>query len=296
MGTRTDDIDIRSWPKKERQAYAREIAAIKREELRMRKRRNKITLVLSLSLAGVTVLALAALALYGQYREMLAGPANMGSDGLILTSDGTTVSAVSSARIEPDGTPDATTVADYSDATYMALYLDYSSADSAAFINANAAQIEEWLTAGYVTLEVHPVATAGNTYSERAANAVACVADADPDSFLTVSDALFAAYSADGLSNDEILATVSAAGITDTDVLDCVSGDRFAHWVTTASARAHDSIPNADVGSAASVPVVVVDQTTYTGAFDDADAFYTFITEMYADDTTDDVTTEESGE
>jgi hypothetical protein len=292
MPSRSTDIDVSTWPKKERQAYAREIAAIRREELRMRKRRNRVILILSLSTGALVVLGLAALTLYGQYRETLAGPENMASDGLLLTSDGTTVSAVSTDRIEADGTPDATAVADYSDATYIALYVDYSSADSATFITTNAAQIEEWLTAGYIALEVHPIATAGDHYSERAANAAACVADYDPDNFLAVNDALFAAYTPDGLSDDQILATVSDAGITDTDALNCVSGDRYATWVTQASARAYDEIPNADVGSVASAPLVVVDRTSYTGALDDAEAFYTFISDMYADDTSTDDTGE----
>jgi hypothetical protein len=286
MPSRSPDIDVSSWPKKERQAYAREIAAIRREELRLRKRRNRVILILSLGTGALVVLGLATLTLYGQYRETLAGPNNMASDGLLLTSDGTTVSAVSTDRIEADGTPDATAVANYADATYIALYVDYSSADSATFITTNAAQIEEWLTAGYIALEVHPIATAGDAYSERAANAAACVANYDPDSFLAVNDALFAAYTADGLDNDQILATVSDAGITDTDVLNCVSGNRYATWVTQSSARAYEEIPNADVGSVASAPLVVVDRTSYTGALDDAEAFYTFISDMYADDTT----------
>jgi hypothetical protein len=295
MPTSSHDIDTRSWPKKERIAYAREIAAIRREELRMRKRRNRMLRVAAICTVTLVILGSAGLALYNQWKQGFAGPLNMLSDGILLTSDGTTVTPTSTARIEPDADPVATDISSYADTTtYIALYVDYDDADSATFMTTNAEQIGSWLTSAYIALEVHPIAASGSDYSERAANAAACVANGAPDSFIAVNDALFTAAAEDGfdgLSNDELSALISTAGVTDTDVLSCVTGNTFANWVAAETARAQAAIPNADVTAATTLPTILVDQTSYTGAFDDADAFTDFISSLYATD--DDATTDD---
>jgi hypothetical protein len=277
-------VDMSSFTKKERIAFAREIAAMKREEARARRRRNRILLIAGVTVGVLVIAGLAGLALWNSYRETLAGPANMMSDGIVLTSDGTTVSAVSSARIEPGATPVATDPSTYSSTTYMVLYLDYGSKDSQALWTADAEQVESWLSSGYIALEVHPVAS-GSAFSRLAANAAACVADGTPDSFLAVHDALVTAGASNDTSArtaDGVLGAVSNAGVTDSDVLDCVRNDRFAAWVTAASDRAATAIPNADVASAATLPTLIVDGTTYTGATDDPQGLLDFIDQLYA--------------
>jgi len=301
MPTSPHDIDTRSWPKKERIAYARELAAIRREELRLQKKRNRILRIIALCTVAVVILGAAGLALYNQWKQGFAGPLNMLSDGLLLTSDGTTVTPTATDRIEPDADPVATDISSYADTTtYVALYVDYADADSATFMTTNAAQIEEWLTSAYIALEVHPIASTSSDYSERAANAAACVANGAPDSFLAVSDALFAASADEDVEG--LSALVSTAGVTDTDVLACVADNRFANWVSASTERAQTAIPNADVAAVTTSPTVLVDQTSYTGALDDADAFVDFISSLYPaeedateDDATDDSVTEDEG-
>lgn len=294
-------IDTSSFTKKERIAFAREMAAMKREEARARRRRNRALLIVGLILFVLVMGGLAGWALWARHEETLAGPKDMLSDGIVFTGDGSTVSAVTTARIEPGGSPIATNPDTYSSYPYMAFYLDFGNADSQTFWATNEEQLTSWLTSGYIALEVHPVAASGQ-FSKLAANAAACVADGAPDSFLTVATALFDAGSSDDSSArtaSGVLGAVSNAGITDQDVLDCVSGDRFASWVTASTARAKASIPNGgDVKNAKSLPVLLVDGSAYTGAKDDADAFTEFISELYASEqsTTDGSTDGSSGD
>lgn len=299
MARRTAPLDLTGFTKKERIAFAREIAAMKREEAAALRRRNKALLITGLSFATVVVLGLAALTLYGQYRETLAGPTNMASDGVLFTGDGTTVTAVTTDRIEPDAEPAATTMATYTtSASYMAFYLDIADADSRAFWTANSEQVQSWLLSGYVALEIHPIASS-SSFSKLAANAIACVADGDPDNTIAVLSALVTTASADGfttLDADGVLGVVSTAGVSDADVQSCVSKNRFASWVTASTARAKKSIPNADVAKLASTPTALVDGNSYTGDVTDADAFYTFITSLYPADDSTDTGTDESTE
>jgi hypothetical protein len=162
-------------------------------------------------------------------------------------------------------------------------YLEYGDADSATFDTTNASNLQGWAQAGYVSLEIHPVALSDDDndgYSTRAANTIACVADTLPDGVAPVHNALIAAQAdldADGLSNDELVALVTETGIEDETINGCIRGASFADWVSEATARAQASVPNSDTSPLTTVPLILVDQVAWTGALDDAEAFAQFI-------------------
>jgi hypothetical protein len=219
-------------PKKDRKALARELARLERERQARRRRRNRR---LGWAGAGTAVVAagvVAALAVQASVRAGQVGPQNMLSDGVVLTGDGSAVAASRTGALDPGASPVPTVVDRSSGVLDLVLYLDYRSPEAQTFWSANSASVEQWVTAGYATLEIHPLALldgatvrtgAGATpsasataspapsaaptaddsllgtmqtsgdYSARAAGALACVADTVPDSVLAVHDALLAA-------------------------------------------------------------------------------------------------------
>ncbi len=272
--------------KKDRQALSRELARIKREEERARRRRNRILFVTGSIVVAVAILAGVGFAVYNGIRATFVGPANMLSDGILFSGDGSTTTATTTAALQPGESPVASELDD-SEVLRLTEYVDYSSADVSTFETTNGAALQGYVSAGYASLELHPVALEGpGSYAARAANAFACVANGLPDAALVAHNALVAAQPTlpdGGLSNDELVKLVQDAGITDDSIASCIRGDEFSDWVTGATDRARASIPNSDVTALSTVPLLVVDGTAYTGALDDTDALNTFITEVFTE-------------
>jgi protein-disulfide isomerase len=283
--------------KKDRQALSREIARIQREEEARRKKRNRVIRITSLITVGVLALAGTGWAVYSGVRATYVGPLNMLSDGILFTGDAASASAQSetpppptanrTAAIQPDAQPVASEL-DTSSVLRITEYVDYSSPDVAKFETANGSALQSYVSAGYASIELHPVALEGagsaDSYATRAANTVACVANTTPDAALAVHNALVAAQSTlpdGGLSNDDLVALVQKAGVTDPAIASCITGNEFDDWVANATARAQANIPNSDVTTLTTVPLVVIDGTAYTGALDDTEALNTFITDVF---------------
>lgn len=309
----------RKVARKDRRTEDRRLARIERERQARRARARRAALRAGAVLAGCAVLAGAGVGVKAAVAAGRRGPVNMASDGLVLTSDGTVTTAWRSSPLPDGGTPSPTVDLSSSGLTQVVAYLDYADPASAAFWATNGAVLEDWLTsaAGAGTLELHPVAlterssdeepvpettpspttgpttgathaTAGPTtvatdagldYSVRAANAFACVAANQPDSALAVHDALFAAQSGDGLTDDELVALVRDAGVTTGGWEKCVRGERYVRWVAQATDRATRSVPFDGVEMSAT-PLVVVAGQQYTGAPDDEEAFTAFLAQV----------------
>ena len=288
--------------KKDRQALSREIARIQREEGRRRKKRNRVILITSLVTVGVLVLAGTGWAVYSGIRATFVGPLNMLSDGILFSGDPANATADASTQTPPTATrtdalqPDAQPVAsdlDTSTVLRITEYVDYSSPDVAKFETANGSALQGYVSAGYASLELHPVALEGagssDSYATRAANTIACVANTTPDATLAVHNSLVAAQATlpdGGLSNDDLVALVNKAGVTDPAIASCITGNEFDDWVANSTARAQKNIPNSDVTALTTVPLVIMDGTAYTGALDDTEALNTFITDVFTKATT----------
>jgi protein-disulfide isomerase len=278
-------------PKKDRREEARETARIQREEQKKRETRNRWFLRGGIGIGLIAVAAIVAFVVVGSIKPPTPGPANMASDGIMLEGDGTQITAVSTPATQPDADPVPTDLSERTDTVDIAVYLDYLCPYCNQFETTNADQINSWLTAGNVTLEVHPVsildnASAGSKYSTRAANAASCVANYEPDRFLDVNAALFANQPSEGttgLSNAELVSLAETAGVTDEAVATCITDQEFSDWVGSATDRALSGpLPNSSLPSLQGTPTVIVEGEQYTGSFEDAAAFETFVMQQAA--------------
>ena len=273
-------------PKKDRRDVARENARQLREQQKKREKRNRWFLRGGIGLALVAIAVVAALLIVGSVKQPMAGPKNMASDGLLMVGNGTTISAVETKASAPDADPVPTDLSTLGDSVNITVYVDYLCPYCGLFETTNAAQLTSWLTAGNISLETHPISildnqSAGSKYSTRAANAVSCVANYQPNSFLDVNSALFANQPTEGttgLSNKELVKLVQGAGVTDDAVASCITDQRFDGWVADATDRALSGpLPNTELKAITGTPTVLVQGVQYQGALDDAAAFESFV-------------------
>lgn len=280
--------------KKARRDQAREHAREMREKERKRKTRNgwiiKGSVVLvAIAAAVVTVLVVTSIR---QAEEEAArpkpGPANMISDGIILTADSAAtgeIVAVPTAAIAAGEEPTPTNPADYPDKVRIVTYLDYFCPFCQAFDQTNSQQMGSWVAAGAATLEIHPIAildraSLGTRYSTRSANAMACVANFEPDLFFQATTVMFTAQpaeSTEGLTDSQIIVALSQAGVTAPEVPDCVKNETFSQWVTKATLRTNDPIPNSNLARVEATPTVLVNGILYEGPPNDAAVFEAFV-------------------
>lgn len=273
-------------PKKDRREEARDSARRMREEQKKRDRRRRWYWRGGIGLALIAVATVVSLVIIGSVRPATPGPLNMASDGVLLQGDGTAIAAVPTAATQPNAEPVATDVGALSDTVNITVYLDYLCPYCGQFEATNAEQLSSWLTAGNITLEVHPISildasSAGSKYSTRAANAASCVANYQPDSFFDVNNALFTNQPTEGtagLTDNELVSLVKEAGVTDTAVSTCITDQQFSGWVGDATDRAlAGPLPNTDVAKVEGTPTVLVQGKQYTGDLTDAAAFETFV-------------------
>ncbi len=279
--------------KKARRDQAREHAREMREIERKRKARNGWLIKGGV---GIVLIAVAVIVVLVFNNVRLAqieaaapkpGPANMLSDGILLTGDGTgNIVAVPTAAIPADGDPVPTDVTDYPDTVNIVTYIDLFCPVCQAFEQANGEQLGTWVSNGLATLEVHPISildgsSLGTRYATRAANAMACVANYQPDVFFQATTAMYASQPAEGtsgLTNDEIAQVLASAGVTEPKVGDCILNETFTQWVADATTRTRSPLPNSDVPGVSGTPTVLVNGVQYTGVLNDAAAFSDFVT------------------
>lgn len=286
----------RKMSKREQAAYSLEMVEVRRREARARTIRRRLTVAIAIVAAVAVVGTGSGLLVWAQVRAGEAGPANMLSDGILLTgstnssTQAVTITPVATEALQPGAQPVATQLAPYSSTANIVIYVDYGAPKTAQFEAAQGVAIDNWLAAGYITLEVHPIdpsVTASNDYSRRAANAAACVAATSPNNFLAVHAALLSAASTTketSKSNAALVKLVKKAGVTDPTAISCIDSGKYNSWVTAATQRAeHGKILNADVKSLTSTPMLVVNKKHYTGSMTDKTALTTFISNTFAD-------------
>lgn len=280
--------------KKARRDQAREHARQLREIERKRKARNGWLIkggVLLFSIAAAVVIVLVVSSINQAAIEAAKpkpGPANMISDGILLTADSAgsgEIVAVPTPAIPAGGKPTPTDPDDYPDQVKIVTYIDYFCPFCNAFEQTNAEQIGTWVSAGNATLEVHPISildnqSVGTRYATRAANAMACVANFEPDLYFQASTAMFDSQPAEGtggLSDNDILSVLFGAGVTSEEIPDCVEDETFSQWVKQATDRTSSPLPNSELDRVSGTPTVLVNGIQYPGAVDDAEAFFAFV-------------------
>ena len=275
-------------PRRSRREDVREQARLLLVEQAKRDKRRRLFLRGGIGIGLLAVVAIVALVIVNNVNAPAApGPANMASDGILIGSAGTTVSAATTVARGADADPIATDQSTLTDTANIVLYVDYLCPICGNFETTNGEQITSWVTAGNATVEIHPIsildrASSGTKYATRAANAAACVANYDPDNFLPFNTAMYAdqpAENSSGLTDAELISLAEGVGVTSTEVAGCINDQTYAGWVDASTQRALDGpIPNSDIDNVKGTPTVLVNGVSYTGSFTDAAAFEAFVT------------------
>jgi protein-disulfide isomerase len=272
--------------KDQRRAAAQEAARVMREKQKRKDRRNRFLLIGGSTLAILGIFAIVGVVLVNANKPEGPGPANMASDGIVLVGGEDGVKAVPTDAVPADGTPTPTDTDALEPDVHIVTYLDYRCPFCNEFETANGATIQSLVESGIASLEVHPIsildrASLGTKYSTRSANAAACVANYEPDSFLAANTALFAAQPPEqtaGLDNDEIVDVIQGAGIDSDEVASCIRDERFTAWVTSATTRALADPDLQDEQGNFGTPRVVCNGLLYPVAPGDATAFLACLT------------------
>jgi protein-disulfide isomerase len=276
--------------KDERRAHAREEARLMREKQKKTERRRRFLIQGGI---GVVVIAIAVIVtlviVQNNANSVVAaskagGPKNMLSDGILFHGVSGKATPVETAAIKSNAKPVKTDLSKYKGKANIVEYIDLQCPYCQEFIETNLAAEDKWVADGKATLEIHPISFLGsatNTYSSRAANAVACVANYDSGDMLAVLKTMYLDQPPEdstGLTNAQIISMLSSAGASGSKIAGCINGDSFKSWVTAATSRA-----NIDVfhGTAAvpkySTPTVYVNGEQYSGSLTDAPTFAAFV-------------------
>lgn len=275
-----------------RRAEARDKARKLRVTRKKKDRRLRLLLQGGLGLAVVAVIAIIAVVILGSVRPEGSGPRNMASDGIRFDKG---FALQTTAGLEPGERP-TPSVPSAAGVVDIVVFTDYLCVFCAEFDSEMDELLDTLVNSGAATLEIHPLATltnrsAGTQYSVRAANAAACTANVDPDAFIAVNSALFAAQpepDTAGLTDEELLALARDAGADSGSMESCIDDRRFSAWVQAATTRAQAGplpVASSEVESLEGTPLVLVNGVRYPGTdpFDAAD-FSQFILQAAGDD------------
>ena len=218
-------------------------------------------------------------------------PANMRTGGVLFESASGGLAPVRSDAPQAGAVPEPLEADRASGPLDIQLYVDYRCPACAAFELENAALLEEAVTNGDATLEVRPMTFLDDDtqYSSRAAGAVACVADAEPELAWNAHTALLdpriqPGHDDPGLENDEIVGVIErATGELDGATRSCIEDERFAPFAQALNAWASSTpIVEADDAEAtvAHTPFVIAGGAVYAGEASDGDAFAAFLAEQ----------------
>lgn len=146
------------------------------------------------------------------------------------------------------------------------IYLDFMCPICGQFHQLNGGDLDKLVKADQVTLRLHTrtfldaQSTTGD-YSTRAANALSCVADEDPEKLMPMHDLLFENQPAEGsagLTNAQLTDLALKAGASK-DVASCIGSTKHATWL-------HDVVePEAQKNAPKGTPTVLIDGEMFQG-------------------------------
>jgi protein-disulfide isomerase len=142
------------------------------------------------------------------------------------------------------------------------LYFDFYCPHCQEFEAAYGPTVEQILNDGEVTLGLHPVAltglnaASGTDFSRRSANALYCVAVAEPEAAYPFMQDVFATNpTGPGLTDEELISLAESAGAS--DVSQCITDRTYDRYV---AARSGDIPANPTTGSAGTPTIVLNDE------------------------------------
>ena len=246
--------------KAERQATAREKARQMQEQQRRQEKRRSLMIRWGVVIGVIAVIALVVgiIAVNSSRSIPDAGPAPSAGNvqGGITAVSGTElapgdvpegqvdaasvpapeqaageITTVPGAEERPEGEP-----------AQIIVYADANCVHCAGFEQSNGAKMQEWLDAGKATVEYRLVGyldnSATSNYSSRAANAAVCVAEQSPENYVPFLGQMFAAYTGQGISDDELKSMASGLGA---DINSCVDGNTYRPFVKYTTAKAQET-------------------------------------------------------
>ena len=282
--------------KNDRRAHAREEARLMREQQKKTQRRRRVLIQSGIGVAVIAIALIVTLVIVTNQQNSVvsaassAGPKNMLSNGILFHGANGKAVAVRTAAIAKNGKAVATDTKKLTKTANIVEYIDLQCPYCQQFVTTNLAQEEKWIAAGKATVEIHPINIltdpSDGGYSERGANAVACVANYDPDKFLAVLKTMYADQPAEGsggLPNSKVISMLSSSGASGSKIAGCVNGDSFKSWVaaTTAAVTAGSFKGVATTPAAfGGTPTVFVNGVQYSGSLTDAATFAAFVNQQ----------------
>lgn len=115
-------------------------------------------------------------------------------------------------------------------------YVDFMCPACRSFEEAYGDTINDQVDAGTLTLNIHPISildrfSQGTEYSSRAAGAMYCVANTEPDKAVAFLEAMYSSQPAEqtaGLTDEQIVQIAEQAGVTDTETVGaCITDGTF---------------------------------------------------------------------
>lgn len=227
----------------------------------------------------------------GEGAPAVAWPANMSTGGLVFTGDGDGgIELLRSDAPHDNALPEPREASELGQGALVRVYLDYRCPFCGEFERENAQTLADAVASGAAAVELTPLTfldrVSPDAYSSRAAGAMACVADQQPDAAWDAHAALLdpafqPAESQAGHDDDALLAELDrATGGLGEGVRSCVEERRFTGFATAlndwvfANPVPHAADPSLTVTG---TPLVLVDGVPYTGAPGDGAAFRAFL-------------------
>lgn len=206
-----------------------------------RDKRGRLLTQISLGVAAITVIGILAAVILEGTKPAGPGPLNMASDGIKI---GAEYKAVKTDALPADAQP-VPTPKNPSDIVDITIFVDYLCPICGEFEAVNGASINDLVSRGSATIEIHPLSfldnrSQGSQYSTRAANAVACLSNYVPDSVLEFNNLLFAnqpAENTSGLSDEQLIQLAQQTGANE-QATACIEDQDFKSWVGASTARA----------------------------------------------------------
>ncbi len=266
--------------KNQRRAEAREIARLERDKRQKRQSLQKLAIRAGATLGVVALLAAIGGGIWLATRPEGPGPANLASGGVLFTGSDGEISVVETPGQPAGEDPIPNDTGSYDAEADIVSYLDFGCEYCKAFETTNAAQIEEMVASGYATLEVVPVAITGS-YALRAASAVSCLVEYQPEAFFEMLPAMYDNQPAEGstLTNGEILDIWRNAGIEpSSDLQSCVNDERYTSWIQGNTERvvSDPAVANPATGGFGT-PTIIVNGERYSNTLDDPTVFAQFV-------------------
>lgn len=151
------------------------------------------------------------------------------------------------------------------------IYVDYQCPICQAFDVPNSAMLRSWVDTGAATIEVHPLSfldkASLNEYSSRAANAVACVANYEPDAYFDYHALLMENQPAEGTegpTDEQLIEFAAEVGVSGAEFESCITDKAFGDWVALSTQEAlTNPIPDTDI-QVSGTPTILVNGKQYT--------------------------------